>query len=1483
MKKMKNESMEMFHPLISRWFFEEIGTPTDVQGQAWPQIASGSHVLVSAPTGSGKTMTAFLWALDRLVSGVWPAGQVRVLYISPLKALNNDIQRNLIYPLGQLRDLFAREGADFPDISIMTRSGDTPQQERRKMIRKPPEILITTPESLNLMLTSSAREVLRGIATVILDEVHAMAGSKRGTHLITAVERLVGLSGEFQRIALSATARPLERVADFIGGRIPVESGNFSSYKKRPVKLIEAASQKKYHVTVDFPLDARDSMKNKSWWPALTASFKEVIEKNNSTLFFGNSRRMVEKVARFINENEPRELAYAHHGSLSREVRLLVEEKLKNGSLEAIVATSSLELGIDIGDLDAVVCIQTPGSASSAIQRFGRAGHAVGETSRGYLFPTHGRDFLNAAVLVKMVMDHDIEEIEIIEAPLDVLAQVILSMAVSDSCSADQMFAVIRSSYPYRNLPREHFDLILEMLEGRYADSRIRELRPRIHHDKIKNEIVPLDNAKYHLYLSGGTIPDRGYYDLKVEDSKAKVGELDEEFVWERTIGETFSLGNRTWKIKNISHNDVEVEPVKGRPGIIPFWRAGEMNRNFHFSEKIGEFLLQAEEKLGDEDYSEFLQKEYFMEEPAAEELIFFLKRQKEITGAKLPHRRHLLVEHFSDPLNRSDSKQVIIHTLWGGKVNGPFALALVEEWERKFKYRLEVMYTNDTILLMLPHDFNPSNLFEMISTESIEGLLRSRLEKTGLFGAHFRENAGRALLLPSGGFNKRMPLWLNRLRAKKLLEGVSRYEDFPILLETWRSCLQDEYDINRLKLLLNEIQDGEIRISECVTTEASPFAGDMIFQQTNKYMYDDDTPAGGSPSGLRNNLIREVALSSHLRPQIPERLIQSLMSKLQRTAPGYAPSAGDELVQWCRERLLIPAPEWDTLTEIIVKENEDEVGKIFSAAEEKLVRIKLPGAEVHGIAAISEVSRICRATGHSPYELELTPLSGEKEISDHILKNVQSYHLEDKGEGNGFIEVLIQWLYCYGPLEKKEISALWGVPESILNDALLELNRDDRILLDVMRENSETEEICEQQNLETLLRMMRSEQREELPVYDTEHLQMFLARFTGSGTGTADLDGLKEVLEQFFAYPAKAHAWEEFIFPARLKPYYTSWLDSLMQTSNLAWYGCRRGEVTFAFPQDRDLFIENDEAPETCEEKLVRGRGLHDFFDIVSETKLPSAVVTEKLWEDAWKGHVASDTFETVRRGILHDFRAADLPTNKTSPRRSGASRWQSSRPVQGNWYALEVPESPDDILEKEELNRDRVRLLMRRYGILFRQILERELPPLKWKNLFRTLRIMELSGEITGGYFFSGIPGLQFISREGYRFLRNNMKEEGIYWLNATDPASMAGIKLDDARGRFPSRLPGNWMVFHGSRIVVTARKNFKELQIHVPPSEPAIQEYFRIFNDLTERPFNPFKNITVEKINGEAAAESEYLEAFKLFGFRTEYYSLKLWRKY
>jgi ATP-dependent Lhr-like helicase len=1498
---MAADGLSKFHPLIRSWFAGSVGEPTDIQLKTWPEIASGKHVLVTAPTGSGKTLAAFLWSLNQLVTGAWPSGRVRVLYVSPLKALNNDVRRNLLLPLASLRSHFEQAGETFPDIAVQTRSGDTPGEERRRMIRRPPEILITTPESLNLLLSSkSGRTMLTGVATVILDEIHAVVDGKRGTHLITAVDRLVPLSGEFQRVALSATVNPLERVASFVGGFLRTGRGPASRYVPRPVTIIRSEAPKEYELRVSLPAETGDIRGEDGIWPALTRSFKKIISEHNSTLFFAISRRTTEKVTRFLNENEPADIAYAHHGSLSREIRLAVEEKLKHGELKAIVATNSLELGIDIGSLDQVVLIQTPRSVSSTLQRIGRSGHSVGEASKGLLFPLHGMDMVNAAVMARLVAEQDIEEVRPVEGALDVLAQVILSMTAMETWDIDELYDFLLTSRPYHDLPRRQYDLVLEMLGGRYAESRLRELRPRVSIDRVDSTVQARDEARFLLYSSGGTIPERGYFDLRLKDSKAKVGELDEEFVWERSIGETFTLGSRLWRIEDITHNDVLVAPTRGGQGIFPFWRAEEQNRDFHLSERIGLFLEHADPRLGDDAFLKELVDRYSLDRDAGEELLAFLRRQREATGANLPHRHHLLIERVNEPAAQAEAKQVILHTLWGGRVNRPFALALAAAWEEKYRYPLPIVVNDDALSLMLPHDIPSRDLLGLVTSANVEGLLRKKLEQTGFFGGRFRENAERALLLPKTSFKRRMPLWLIRLRSKRLLEAVRDTQDFPILIETWRTCLRDEFDLERLKQVLDELDDREINLSECSTTAASPFASNLVWKQTNAAMYADDTPLTTRGSGLRPGLVRELLFSSHLRPKVPVEVIAVLDRKLKRTAPGYAPGSAVELLDWVKERLLVPEPEWQELAGAIAGDGGD--GPAWLAEQEpKLLWVSWEGAEYRLLAALETVPRLIKDMGMRLDDMSFTQVALSEDTSspagrgvrkrvEQFLKQKPRPQEESDSEQTGLAGLLSSWLSYYGPIARSRAGSLLGLPDDRLEPAIEELVEAQELVMDRFSETSTEEELCDSANLEMLLRMARRRRQPSFEALAVGDLPLFLAAYQGIVRRGETREDLQQRIEQLFGWPAPASSWEESILPSRMHPYRGEWLDKLMAESELIWFGSGRERLSLAFRQDLELFRATVAEKER---ELVAGlsyllpdrRGKYGLLEIADTAHLDSKEAAELLWQQAWEGNVTSDSFRTIRKGIVTGFNAKAVADGTVSgSRRSGFDRWKVSRPMEGHWQRIDADDAGErDVIAADELVKDRVRQLLRRYGILFRELLSNELPLLQWREVIRALRLMELSGEVLSGWFFRDIRGLQFISHEAFRMIQDSLPRDAVYWLSAADPASLCGMAPEPLRPQLPPRLASTHLVYHGSRLVLVSKRLGKALDIRVPVDDPHLSGYFGLFKDMLGREFRPLSKITVEEINGEPALKSAYAGAMREFGFQTSRATLDLWRAY
>jgi ATP-dependent Lhr-like helicase len=1533
--------LDLFHPLVARWFTDEIGTPTEIQTKAWPVIASGRHVLLTAPTGSGKTLTAFLWAVNRFIpkprarqtlSSPAENSLRRVLYISPLKALNNDIQRNLEGPLFRLKELFAREGLDFPDITVGVRSGDTPQQERERMKRSPPDIFITTPESLNILLSSKGgRKMLGGFGTVILDEIHAVADSKRGVYLMSAVERLALLAGEFQRIALSATLRPISLIADFIGGYRLTGAVESSGYEKRPVEIVRTGTKKEYALFVDTP-DEPEAQEDDDWWKILARSYGEIIGRHNSTLLFVNSRRMAEKLSRYIRETEAGSRVYAHHGSLSKEIRREVEMRLKEGALAGIVATGSLELGIDIGSVDAAVLVQCPFSVAQAVQRVGRAGHQVGEISRGIFFPVHTKDLAHAAVLAEAIHEGDIEEVTIPKNPLDVLSQVVLSMTLFEAVPLEELFSEVRCCWSFRDLGRKEFDLVIEMLAGRYADSRIRELKPRIYLDRTRQTVRARENSAMLLYMSGGVIPDRGYFTLRAADSKAKLGELDEEFVWERSVGETFPFGGSVWRIQRITHNDVEVVPAKNINAAIPFWRADELNRSFHLSEKIGLFFERVESILeaagvahpsvrsttakGGSSVSALLgilTRDHHMSEAAAARLIEFFIRQRHAAGS-LPHRHNLLIEHYNDPASRSDVKQTLLHTFWGGRVNRPLAFALAAAWDKAYGYSLEVFANNDSILINLPHDFKTGDLLRLVTPENVVSLLREKLESTGFFGARFRDNAQRALLLPRKNFRERMPLWLNRLRSKKLLDAVSKYSDFPIVLETWRECFREGFDIDTLIELLRQVDTGEIAVAEAVTRVPSPLADEIIWRQTNYFMYEDDTPQSRLKTDLHEDLFSRLIDYDSLGTAFSDELIREFEEKLQRTAPGYAPTSPDELLLHVKERCVIPAEEWDRLLAAAEAERDFLLDPIRNEIRElTAVEDSTPAGGTPGvvIAASELLPKLQKAVQdpESPYSLDM---------------------------------LLEEWLRFYGPVTEEFIfscfrsllaPALSAEPKSRarpnsadsssakqaetdnfrrrLEQTLVEMTEDGRIYSGMLRKSSTGTELIDRENLEMLLRMRRSRARPKIEPLPPASIPFFLALHQGIVHPGSGIEALQARFEQLFGYPSKAGNWEAEILPARVDPFSPAWIDSLFTESGLGWFGSGNEEIYFAFAEDRELFqqqgpganrethtssqpgVSRTDPPSRTqglsdEESLLYGqlkeRGKMDLSELILKTGMHSEEAARAVWSLAWKGLITNTTFSAVRKGVLNKFRYdTGARRDRPSGRRTGFSRWKNSRPFIGSWY---IPpgevSSPDPILQ-EELNRERVRILLDRYGIIFKELCRRELPALSWSNLLRTLRLMELSGELVAGRFFDGVSGLQFCSPGVLRKLTEFPPDEPVFWVNAADPASVCGLDIEALKGSLPSRISSNYVVYRGARPVLVVRKNGKEADCRFDPGSPRAQEYLQVFHHLVARDFNPFSAVKTEIINQVSAGESSYLDDFLAAGFRKDYKTLVLRKQY
>lgn len=1516
------DPLSLFHPLVAAWFREWVGSPTDAQAAAWPVIARGEHVLVTAPTGSGKTLAAFLWALDRLITGKLECGRTRVIYVSPLKALNNDIQRNLLVPLAGLEEAFRAAGEPFPAIRVETRSGDTPQSVRQRMLRRPPEILITTPESLNLMLSSkSGRSVLDALATVILDEVHTVVGSKRGVHLITAVERLVPLSGEFQRIAMSATVRPTEAVADFVGGfRLEPLGGPAAGGPKtggprfipRPVTIVSSGKSKSYELRVVRPEGGVPGAADRSeedFWPRLVREFRRIIERNRSSLFFVRSRRDSEVLAFRINAGEPAPLAYSHHGSLSKELRLDVETRLKAGDLKAIVATNSLELGIDVGVLDEVVLVQSPPSIVAAVQRVGRAGHRVGAVSRGTFFPTYDQDIVESAVIARAVREGDIEATCPIENPLDVLAQVLLSMVGTEVWDIDALYDRIRTSRPYRTLGRTQFDLVLRMLAGRYARTRIRELKPRVSIDRIDNTVTARPGVLLGLFLSGGTIPDRGYFHLRHEETGALIGELDEEFVWEARPGHNFAFGTQYWTIRRITHNEVFVLPARLKSAEAPFWKGEVFNRNAHLSDKIAAFMDEADRRIDDPAWRAELESAYGLDQGASERLIAYLKRQKLETGVSLPGSDRVVVEHVQTGPDGYPGNQIALHTLWGGRVNRPFALALDAAWEERHGYKPEIFTGDDSIVLQLPHDVAADELLGLVNEGTIEALLRKKLESSGTFGARFRENAGRALLLVRNRANERLPLWMSRLRSQKLLQAAMAFPDFPILLETWRTCLRDEFDLEALKRKLRGVASGSIGVAECVTTQPSPLAGKMAWGQLNQYMYAGDGLPSDRRSRLRGELIREVVQSEWLRPPVSAETVKRFEEKRQRLSPGYAPAPDRDLVDWLKERVVLSGAEWDKLTAAVARDHQAEEGEAQAGGEEggrgaaggfelppeaagRLVRVTVGGAAVPYVCALERLPEVLKAFWPGREAAVRTVSGGDVEPA--AMKAAYGASKPDDDEPDVLLTSLAaEWLRAYGPMRPEDIGRRLALDPGRLNLALEDLNDAETVIEGALVKGSEAAFVCDAENFEALLRMERAALAPSVEPREIDELPLFLARVQGIAPPSRPRAGTAEektfrALEQLAGYVLPAHLWEAEILPARVPGYSLARLDFALGMSTLRWQGSGDREVRFVFEQDLDLLGDDsgseDEAggtsgsarpPSGPDPLFADPSARYDFAALLNRSGGDVAALEARLWDGVWAGELTNNTWSALRRGLETKFHVNEVIGRQQrsleyAPHRQSLrlSAWAETKAYPGSWFLLPRPSNPGagELIEREEMKKDRVRILLERYGVLFRELLARERVPFRWPDLFRTLRIMELSGEVLAGYFFKGVPGPQFMSHAALRAFRQDPPEDAVYWLSAVDPASVCGLPLEGLRGVQPKRVEGTHLVYRGSRLVLVSQRSGRVLSIVVPPDDPGLPDSLEVFHHLLTREFSPLRRIVMETINGEPAPDSPYLPAFR-----------------
>jgi ATP-dependent Lhr-like helicase len=1103
----------------------------------------------------------------------------------------------------------------------------------------------------------------------------------------------------------------------------------------------------------------------------------------------------------------------------------------------------------------------------------------VGQVSRGCFQPSHSHDILEAAVLARAVMDGDLEEVRPVRGSLDVLAQVLVSMLCTREWDLNELYARVRCAWCLQELSHRQFDLVIDMLAGCYAETRVRELKARISVDRITGTARIVKGAQMALFLSGGTIPDRGYFHLRTMNGAARLGDLDEEFVWEARVGDVFTMGAQNWRIDRITHDDVLVS--LGRPGQLapPFWKAELSGRDHHLSTRMAEFLEQAEGRFKEPGFWDELGQRYLLDESALTGLKRMLEEQREGAGKPLPHRHHLLVELVQAGPQGGPGYQAVLHTVWGGRVNRPYALALQAAWEERYGVRLEIFAANDCIYLILPHEIEAGELLSLVSRANLEPLLRRRLEGSGIFGAQFRECAGRALLLSRRKFNERMPLWLNRLRGKKLLGAVKDYGDFPIMLEAWRACLHDEFDLDALKMHLAELETGAIEVSQARTGRMSPLARTMAWRLTNLYMYEDDTPEGMGKTGLSDDLLSEAVFNPGLRSKLEPGIVRGFLAKRQRLHRGYAPESPDELWDWLVERQTLPLAEWENLLGAMERDSGLLPSELEAELSSRLVRLIPPRADEPLIAAWQETPRLLAAWRQAGETCTIAPLAEgaappqakppEPEKTEAALENFLGH-----------------WLSYYGPLNPQAIAGVLGMGLEHLEPALQGLAEAKSLISGELVEGTGGAQVCDAQNFEICLRMARARARPAFEPLALKWLPVWLAQHQGLLRTDDAEEALAPALERLVCLCAPARAWEEDILPARAKGYRRVWLDRILAENDLLWLGRAKQKVLFCFGDDLDLLPSGDNTPEPDPAALFPDpQARYDLTTLMENSSLGASRIIRRLWQGVWAGRVSNTSFAALRQGIENRFKppklaAAPYPCRGARPR---LRRFKAGLPLAGDWLLVPKAAPAADPLEQDECARERVRILLERYGVIFRELLNKEAPGFNWREVFRSLRLMELSGEVVAGYFFEGVSGPQFALSQILPRLNSLKHEASVFWLAATDPASACGLGLEGLKGILPRRAAGIHLVFRGAEPVLVSYRSDKELRISVPPDDPDLSVILAPVQHLVSRRVNPVRGLKLEIINGQPAAQSPYLEALKAsFSITMDYKGIMLYPK-
>lgn len=1451
------------------WFAEAFPAPTVAQAQAWEQIGSGHDTVVVAPTGSGKTLAAFLTAIDRCIAHppASPADRCRILYVSPLKALAADIERNLRSPLVGIKNAGERLGIMMPDITVGVRTGDTDARTRRRLASHPPDILITTPESLFLMLTSAARESLQGVRTIIVDEIHALAGTKRGAHLAVSLERLEDMTarrqhdsdhrGRIQRIGLSATARPVESIADFLrpGG---------------DVRVVAPESAKEWDLRVHVPVPDMTDLTGDdgpvfhgsaaagpsvgSIWPHVESRLVDEISRHRSTLIFVNSRRGAERLTASLNERWQGEhessdvIARAHHGSVSREQRELIEEDLKSGRLPAVVATSSMELGIDMGAIDLVVQIESPPSVASGLQRVGRAGHQVGAVSHGLVFPKYRGDLVQATVTVQRMREGAIEALHIPDNPLDVLAQQVIAIVAMDDWQVESLYALIRRCAPFRNLSEPVWRAVLDMLAGRYPGEEFAEFRPRLVWDRQTDGLSARPGAQRLAVTSGGTIPDRGLFGVFLIGTAMRVGELDEEMVYESRVGDLFALGASSWRIEDITADRVWVSPAPGEVARMPFWRGDRLGRPMELGAAVGRFLRSLNPST---DRATLL--DLGLDDYAVDNLMRYVTDQRNATGA-LPDDRTVVVERFRDELG---DWRVVVHTPFGAQVHAPWALALTARLRAEHDVETQVMYSDDGIVLRLPDtidDATPRAIADLIAfdPDEIEAIVTAELGGSALFAGRFRECAARALLLPRRNPGRRSPLWQQRQRSAQLLSVASRYPEFPIVLETMRECLRDVFDLMGLRTLLSDLKSHSMSIVDVETSVPSPFAQSLLFDYVAQYLYDGDTPLAERRAAaltVDTGMLNELLGQTELRELLDFDALSETIHRVSRRSQLVRDH--EDLADLLR--VLGPlSPE---------QMNERGIDPAFALTlveQRRAIEVRIAGT-THW-ATIEDAGLLRDGLGCA------LPLG----IPDVFCEPV------DDPIG----DLLSRFARTHGPFTIDDAAGAFGLGVRVVERALADLAARGRLAHGGFTPGRRDDEWCDIEVLRRARRASIAALRQQAEPVDEHAFARYLADWQGLIHPARSLDGVHAAIEQLAGYALPARHLDALVLPARVAGYSPALLDQLISSGEVIWWGISAvpGDAWIGMaPSDLApplLPTPEPVAPGSLEHRVLETlaeSGAVFFRDLYDQVARSSSVtdsdLVDALWQLVWSGHITHDSLHPIRARLHNPGRrsrvtpatALSVTTRRPPrmPRRSRAPRGPTkSGPahMSGRWTAL-----PPAIADRTMRSLAATESMLDRYGILARAVVSAEAPLGGFAATYQVLTRLEESGSIQRTFAVEGLGGAQFALpgvTDRLRRAAEGAPGAGLV-LAAADPANPYGAsvpwpaRVDEGR---PTRGAGAVVVLVDSAPVIWLDRGFASLL-----TWPAAPEQIAIAIDsLVDAAPRFDTRIAVQRIDGRSVRE-------------------------